>query len=180
MAAPPTFVLRFPVSEVPAWATRYDYDSLETERLETVVAPRARAAGYLTRADFRDICEWKTQRHRRRYAANSSKLIEETTRIALSARDERIRIGVLRLLDGVGWPVASTLLYFAHRDPYPILDVRALWSLGVVVPMHAYDFELWWAYVTACRRIAAEAGVTVRQLDRALWQYSKENQRGLP
>jgi hypothetical protein len=34
-----------------------------------------------------------------------------------------------------------------------------------------------WDYLAACRRIAAEAGVDLRTLDRALWQYSKENQK---
>jgi hypothetical protein len=39
-----------------------------------------------------------------------------------------------------------------------------------------YDFDLWWCYVCTCREIAAQAGVDMRTLDRALWQYSKENQ----
>lgn len=174
-----TLAPRFPVVDIPDWALRYAYLPRTTRRLEEVVGPRSRIAGYLTRPDFVDICDWKSMRHRRRHAANSGELIEEATRLALAARDERIRIGVLRLLDGVSWPTASTLLHFAHRDPYPILDGRALWSLGVVVPPAAYDFDLWWAYVIACRRISRGAGVSIRQLDRALWQYSKEHQRVL-
>ena len=161
---------------MPFWAARYRYLGPETERLEAVVGPRSREAGVITKPDFVAICEWKTVRQRPRYAENSPELIEEATRIALSARDERIRIGVLLPLRGVGWPVASTLLYFAHRDPYPILDFRALWSLGVDKPPFVFDFAFWWGYVSACRRIAAQASVTVRELDRALWQFSKEHQ----
>jgi hypothetical protein len=171
------FALRFPIEEVPQWATRYGYLGPETERLETIVGPRSRQAGLITKPDFLDICEWKSVRQRPRYAANSAELIEEATRIALSARDERIRIGVLLPLRGVGWPVASTLLYFAHRDPYPILDFRALWSLGVDKPPFVFDFAYWSAYVAACRRTAAAAGVAVRQLDRAVWQYSNNQVR---
>ncbi len=37
---------------------------------------------------------------------------------------------VLRFLDGVEWPTASTILHFCGARPYPILDYRALWSLG--------------------------------------------------
>jgi hypothetical protein len=33
------------------------------------------------------------------------------------------------------------------------------------------------AYLTVCRRIASTAGVDLRTLERALWQYSKENQK---
>jgi hypothetical protein len=172
----PDLALRFPIDEVPKWAQRYGYLGPETERLETIVGPRCRETGVITKPDFLEICEWKSARHRRHYAENSAELIDEATRIALSARDERIRIGVLLPLRGVGWPVASTLLYFAHRDPYPILDFRALWSLGIDDPPFVYDFAYWNAYVTACRRIAEEAGVTIRELDRALWQFSKEHQ----
>jgi hypothetical protein len=32
----------------------------------------------------------------------------------------------------------------------------------------------WLAYLDACRAIAREAGVTMRVLDKALWQYSSE------
>lgn len=60
-------------------------------------------------------------------------------------------------------------------DLYPILDYRALWSLGIDPPP-AYDFPFWRAYTLACRELAAGAGVSMRDLDRALWQYSKENQ----
>jgi len=78
------------------------------------------------------------------------------------------------LLSGVGWPMASVILHWCHADPYPILDFRALWSLGLD-PLPPYDFDLWRAYTGHCRGLAA-AGVTMRDLDRALWQYSKEKQ----
>jgi hypothetical protein len=32
-------------------------------------------------------------------------------------------------------------------------------------------------YAEFCRKTAAECGVSMRMLDRALWQYSKENQK---
>jgi len=94
--------------------------------------------------------------------------------VALGARDERHRIGVLQLLDGVSWPTASVLLHFGSPDPYPILDFRALWSLGVKTRL-AFTFPYWWDYVQACRTLAAQTGVWMRTLDRALWQYSKDH-----
>jgi hypothetical protein len=83
---------------------------------------------------------------------------------------------VLTQLQGVLIPVASVLLHLAHRDPYPILDVRALWSLGVDEQPSYYSFELWWAYTETCRALASQAGVDMRTLDRALWQYSRDRQ----
>ena len=92
----------------------------------------------------------------------------------------RLRIGVLTLLDGVQMPTASVLLHLAHRDPYPIIDYRALWSLGVDAPPTPYSFAFWEAYTRACRSLARAANVSMRTLDRALWQYSKERQARLP
>ena len=71
--------------------------------------------------------------------------------------------------------MASVILHFRFDNTYPILDFRALWSLGIE-ERNKYDFELWWAYVLCCRKLARRAGVSMRTLDRALWQYSKENQ----
>jgi hypothetical protein len=56
------------------------------------------------------------------------------------------------------------------------LDSRALWSLGIDASTVPYNFEFWNEYTQYCREIAKEAKVTMRELDRALWQYSKENQ----
>jgi hypothetical protein len=97
------------------------------------------------------------------------------TSTAFTPPDERLRIEVLTLLEGVGWPTASTILHFCSNDRYPIIDFRALWSLGAAVPKF-YDFEFWWAYTQFCRGLVDQAGVTMRTLDRALWQFSKANQ----
>ena len=102
-------------------------------------------------------------------------MVDATGR-ALAATDEAIRITSLLELEGVGVPTASTLLYFAFPDDYPILDVRALESLGVK-PRSQYPVSFWLGYLGACREIARDAGVSVRTLDRALWQYSKELSR---
>ena len=93
----------------------------------------------------------------------------------MATEDERARIQSLTLLDGVSWPTASVILYLFHRDPYPILDFRALWSLSLDVPVQ-YRFDFWLPYVRCCRDLAQRANVDMRTLDRALWQYSKENQ----
>lgn len=39
------------------------------------------------------------------------------TRVALSTPSERLRIEVLTLLDGVGWPTASVLLHLTPQAP---------------------------------------------------------------
>lgn len=173
------FSLRFNPADIPLWASRYRGPPAEMQienRIEQVIAPRVHQTGFYTKPDFLVLTRWKTPRAQPRCDENSAALVEESTGFALSARNEQLRIGVPMLLNGVSWPTASVLLHFGSRDPYPILDFRALWSLGVEkVPV--YSFPFWWRYVEECRRLAEENGVSMRSLDRALWQYSKEHQR---
>jgi hypothetical protein len=122
------------------------------------------------------LARWKTPRSAPRVARNDDAFVREVTGVMLTAKDERLRVEVLTLLQGVKWPTASVILHFVHPDPYPILDVRALWSVGFSHPP-AYDFEFWAAYVAFTRREARRLNVSLRDLDRALWQYSKERQR---
>jgi hypothetical protein len=166
------FRLRFPIREMRARAAAYDYGDDIPER----IGAEARAAGFYTKDQFLAMCEWKSQRPRARFETNADQFVEEATRVALQSCDERLRIGNLRLLDGVDYPTASVLLHFGHPDPYPILDVRALWSLGLDELPSSYSFDFWWAYVECCRRLATLSGLTMRDVDRALWTYSKQNQ----
>jgi hypothetical protein len=119
------------------------------------------------------VCAWKTVRSRPKVAANTEAAVADATGRALAAGDEATRIAALLELDGVGVPTASTLLYFAFPDDYPILDVRALESLGVK-PRSTYPVSFWLEYLDACRELARRARVSLRTLDKALWQYSKE------
>ena len=135
-------------------------------RIEKVVGPEARQRGWYRKAE----------RNRSRCSRNEEGYIIEVTTLALRTENERLRIEGLTLLDGVGWPTASVLLHFGFLDRYPMLDFRALWSLRISEPPGEYRFSFWWDYVQICRKIAKESGVTMRTLDRALWQNSAENQ----
>jgi hypothetical protein len=165
-----TFELQFPAQEIPALARRFPASD-EGALLATGAAARAR--GHYTRAEFIEVCAWKTVRSRPKVAANPERAVIDATARALGATDETIRISALLALGGVGVPTASTLLYCAFPDDYPILDVRALESLGVK-PRSAYPVSFWLAYLEACRSLAQASGVSLRTLDKALWQHSKE------
>ena len=127
---------------------------------------KARARGAYSKGDFLALCKWKSPRTAPRCAENTEAFIEAVTSTSLSTPCEQLRIESLTLLRGVNWPTASVLLHFAHPDPYPILDFRALWSLGIEnVPL--YEFRFWWEYVTFTRALATKAGVSMRILDRS-------------
>jgi hypothetical protein len=169
------FKLRFPVSAIERWAEAFSDPSDSV--IEKDIAPAARRQGYLTRDQFLRITEWKTVRSRARCRKNDAEYVKEVTRAALSSKNERFKVQALRLLDGVEWPTASVILHFCDRGRYPILDVRALWSAGLdATPL--YGFPLWMEYINFLRGVSADAGVTMRTVDKALWQYSKVNQKG--
>jgi hypothetical protein len=170
----PTFTLRFRPADIPRWAEAYA-DPGE-DQIVAALAPPARARGYLTRTEFLALCHWKTPRSQPRCASNSTRQIHEATQIALATVDERAKMFILRSLHGVAWPTASVILHFCDRRPYPILDYRALWSLGFTRPP-VYTFEFWWAYTEFARRLARSTRYDMRTIDRALWAFSKGRQR---
>jgi hypothetical protein len=168
-----TFDLRFPLEHVQSWSDGYIYaDSAEVQAIGAVAGQR----GWYTRDEFLTVMLWKTARTKSRCAQNKEEEVIAATKMALATRDERVRMRSLNALRGVAYPTASTLLHFARPDAFPIIDVRALWSLGINQRPLSYSFDFWWDYVEACRALAQEAGSTLRVLDRALWQYSKVNQ----
>lgn len=168
----PSFELQFPAGEIVPLAGRFPASD-DGRQLDLGAAARRR--GYYTRAEFILICAWKTVRSRPRVATNTATEVRHATARAFAAEDEVTRITTLLELHGVGMPTASTLLYVAFPDDYPILDVRALESLGVTSRTH-YSVGFWLAYLHACRELAHEHRVTLRTLDKALWQHSKEKE----
>ena len=167
------FKLRFAEAEIAYWAERYSYDGETT--FENDMAPRAKKRGYLTRPEFIELCRWKSPRTQPLVRANSADVVEAVTQAALESRHEHVKINVLRTLRGVSWPTASVILHFCDKRKYPILDFRALWSLGYDTPP-AYTFEFWLAYTKFIRDVLRRSGQSMRDVDRALWQYSKEHQ----
>ncbi|MGZ4187106.1 MAG: hypothetical protein ACXVFQ_02805 [Solirubrobacteraceae bacterium] len=170
----PTFELQFPIDEIDVLAGRFPALDGDARLQEIGVAVLAR--GYYTREEFIEVCAWKTVRSRPKVSSNAEAAVVRATGAAIATEDEAARMTALLELDGVGVPTASTLLYCAFPDDYPILDVRALESLGVK-PRSMYPLSFWLGYLDACRELAQRAGVSVRTLDKALWQHSKERSR---
>ncbi len=168
------FQLQFDPAEIPSLAAQFDYPQDETFFQE--MRPNVEQRGYFTKQEFLKVCAWKTVRSKSRVDQNSESDIAAITKVCLSTDNERLRIGALLLLDGVQFPTASVVLHFFHRDPYPILDFRALEALGVdKTPTYTFDF--WNAYVTHTRTLAEQHDVDMRTLDKALWQWSKNNNK---
>ena len=165
--------LRFPESEICQWAEKYKISSEEKELI--ALRPKVEQRGYLDKDELFRVAHWKSPRRAGDTAKNDDNYIKEITRWAFTATNERSKIEVLTLLDGIRWSTASAILHLFHKDPYPIIDFRALWSVRLEEPKQ-YSFSFWWDYVPFCRDVACRNQVDMRILDRALWQYSDLHQ----
>ncbi len=102
--------------------------------------------------------------------------IKEISGLALSTKNEQLRIESLTLLNGINYPAASVILHFFHKEKYPIIDYRVLWSLKLDVPQK-YTFPFWFEYVQQYRKLSSLTGLEMRTIDQGLWAYSKKNQK---
>ncbi len=166
--------IQFREKEIIYWAERYKYIINENNINELSIGIKQK--GYLSKTELITLCKWKSPRSAGNSILNSAEFVEEISKIAFKTSNERLRIEILTLLNGVGWPTASAILHFFHNDYYPILDYRALWSLGIFKPPGVYSFKFWSEYVLFCRILSKNNKVSMRMLDKALWQFSKENQ----
>lgn len=181
----PKFKLPFEGGKIKEYSDDYLRDLSNKDRTEEEelmkIAPNARIKRHcLSKDEFVRICDWKSKRPHNRREKNTLDLIKEVTEIAFCKNcDEKLRILVLTILDGVGIRTASAILHLAfHNDPngYPLMDVRALRALtDKKYKENAYTSDLWKEYTDFCREKATRFGVTLRTLDRALWQWDKEN-----
>lgn len=165
--------LRFNENKLLLYANRYEY---QTDAILDKISRSAKKKNYLYYNEFISICAWKTPRSKPRVASNEKSYVEEITKIALSTESDQLRIEILTLLNGVGWPTASTILHFCHKEDFPIIDFRALYSLGLDKVPNIYDYQFWKEYTNYCRFLSKKLKVDMRTVDRGLWQYSKEHQ----
>jgi len=128
---------------------------------------------YLTLENLIAIGDWKAPRARRHYKKNGDRRVRKITRFSFGTRDEKERIESLDSLQGVGYPIASTILHFGFPRKYPIMDFRVIRSLGW--KRHStYNFQFWQRYCKRIRNISKKFGLPIRTVEKALWKYDKE------
>jgi hypothetical protein len=164
-----SFQLQFHPADIAALAERYgprqDDDAL-------TAGCRIRN-GASTRANFETIVRWKTGgRGITRLARNTDEEIADALSLAVRAKTARAAVAILVGLDGVAVPVASAILTTIDPERHTVIDFRALEALGCKSKDRTIDFYL--VYLEACQSLAKTRRVSLRKLDRALWQWSSE------
>lgn len=175
-------------ADVRNWADYYPKEDKEEDEELSDRMSKARSRGHLTKKDLKKVAEWKSKRNLPNVKKNKKDDIKAISCAAFSTRHDRLRIGVLMLLHGVNWAMASVILHFVFTDEYPILDVRALETVKAPKTPKgnfSFNFEMWIVYTALCRKAVWEYNrklddkckVTMRVLDRALWEYDKKRQQ---
>ena len=172
--------LRFCESRIDYWANQYTERQRKSDKeredclidLESTVQQR----GCLIQTELYILACWKSPRRAGLVKENTDDLVSEITRSAFSANNDWEKLRTLTVLRGVGQPTASAILHLFDKGQYPILDIHALWSVGLPwKKRNSYPF--WLEYIEFCRDTANRNGVSMRKLDRALWKYSRDHGR---
>ena len=164
------------------WSSQYDRqfgespDALEERAIRGWLAKQGERK-FLNKEYFVRLGRWKTKRQTSAYKSNDAALIEEATRLAYEATDERLKLHILKVLRGVNVAVAGTILHYLHPDRFAIFDIHAraslqkagLWGTSV----NDSSEKAWLKYTATMRNLSDTLGVSLRELDKALWAYDK-------
>jgi len=152
------------------------WEKLEEEIIKKII-PEVKKQEFFTKEQLKKVYIWKTNgRPIRRFEGNSNRDIESVTAIIFKTTSEHIRLEALKALEGISFPVASSILHLVFGN-YPIMDMRALRALSALTPKQTvddwYTFSRWMKYVSFCRSQIEQFKISMRQFDRALWAYDK-------
>ncbi|HYK82091.1 MAG TPA: hypothetical protein VEU55_03025 [Gemmatimonadales bacterium] len=165
----PDFQLQYDPADIPKLAAEYMSKWADRDR-KMEDAGRRIASGDVTRANLEDIYRWKSARRIGLLRTNTDADIEQALKAAIGAEDVKVAVQSLTSLAGVGVKMASAILTAVDPERYTVLDVRALEAFGL---KDSDDVGLYVLYLEACRTMAKQYEVTLRDFDRANWQWSK-------
>jgi thermostable 8-oxoguanine DNA glycosylase len=143
---------------------------------------------FLTKSEFNQICAWKLSSFpfNKHYINNSEDRIIEQSKKAFSKiitkqllndeESERVCFNYLKVLNGVGIPVASTLLTIVFPKDYAIIDKKAwnnMYELGLLSrdAPKSFSYKDWSEYIRIVRIIAKKYNFTARYVEKAFFSY---------
>lgn len=157
------------LQDILAARDRYLENASERQREDAAFKSGKRiAAGEIDPGLLDPIIDWKSSRPKSRIKiGNTPYELSEALQVAVSAKQVRTAVGVLRGLNGVDVAMASAMLTAIKPDMYTVIDWRALNALGVKKSWLTVDDYL--EYLGFCKVNAAELEISLRDLDQALW-----------
>ncbi|NTU66895.1 MAG: hypothetical protein HGB08_03120 [Candidatus Moranbacteria bacterium] len=140
--------------------------------------------GYCNRAEFIDICMWKSARPKRHYLENTEEKIIEITKKVFATKLEKRKMELLTKLKGVSIPVASAILTVTDPKDYGIIDIRVWQILHLYDSVKdnpkgkSFDFNNWYNYLMKLRYYAKKFNVDARDIERTIFYHHRKIQEG--
>ena len=144
----------------------------------------AKKQGYFNKPEFLVMCSWKSPRPRHLYQSNSGAEIRRVSIKLFAAECEKQKVELLTSLKGVGVPTAAAILTLTDPQDYGVIDIRVwqlLYQYGAVATRPSgvgFSTENWLEFLERLRYWARKFNVTVRDVERALFEHHKEHQSG--
>jgi len=176
------FRLQYDPADIPALAARYlatpykDWAAADEDRLAEEAGWRLVNCPFDI-ADVRTIVFWKSHRRMDLFEQNDASAVEAAVKDAIAAThaaDVRGAIQSLMRLSGVGLKMASAILTAMFPTLYTVCDFRASHALG---HKDFSSLRYYIEYLAECRAMATQYRVSLRDFDRANWQWSKEQSK---
>ena len=155
------------------WAGRYPaFEREKDEILEKTITSAVKDDRGLTFDELRFLFVWKSGPRNLHHLKKD----EPIARLSREAIKEK-SVQPLCQLNGIRVPTASALLHFAYPEEFPVIDRRVLVSAqrldpedkSTTIGVNLWDEYLEWSVPTAKQHKAS-----LRNFDRALWQYNVE------
>jgi len=144
--------------------------------LEDEVKPFFDKEHYITAEQFFAIVIWKRNASKTKICdgvKGSRKTVREITSDIYSAPTPENKMEILISIKGISYSFASAILTILYPELFTISDYRVSRSLkekfNIDAPETISTEKEYFAYLDACKKLAKENGLSLRDCDRALW-----------
>lgn len=144
---------------------------------------------YLKAQELEEILKWKLRgqfgRKSKVREKNTDENIEKITKAAFGLThsdfeiETELKINTLRVLYGVGTPVASAILAMCFPQKYAVIDFRN-WRQFFDEKKISFSVSDYLRYLRELKIYAKNFSIPIRDMDMALWQFdSDKNNDGM-
>jgi len=152
----------------------FSYNTEETKKIQSIMQNKKD----ISVEDLRRISLWKLDR----VLDVSEETITNLQKIATMTElkiESNLVSETLELLtnsNGIGFPMASSILKFIRPDIFPIIDVRAYRTIyGKKISSTQYTVEIYLDYVKKIYEISKRLNMEVYEVDEQLYCFDKEH-----
>jgi len=161
------------------WESVYDQlesDEDEYQKIVSKVQQEIQAEMTIEKQTFYRLIHWKSPRAKGKIKLDLYETVyKRAINQCLYEKSIRSKLECLVRLDGIGVPVASTILHFMEPSKYPIIDVRTIGTLSFFKydVVSSITISTYHKYYAIIHNIQKSTNMSLRKIDRALFAFNK-------